>query len=91
VILAQHSDDGLVRRSADWRIVPKFTPDLSEPHVEKLCGDSFEDTLRESVLSGLGVGRLVVVGAQTDACVRLTTVRSPGDTTRPRDGRLAPS
>ena len=72
MILAQHSDDGLVRRSADWRIVPEFTPDLSEPHVEKLCGDSFEDTLRESVLSGLGVGRLVVVGAQTDACVRST-------------------
>ena len=26
----------------------------------------------ETVLSGLGVGRLVVVGAQTDACIRST-------------------
>src|SRR6266540_3220062 len=34
--------------------------------------DSFEDTTLETVLSGLGVGRLVVVGAQTDACIRST-------------------
>jgi hypothetical protein len=40
--------------------------------VEKIYGDSFEDTTLESVLSGLGVGRLVVVGAQTDACIRST-------------------
>ena len=33
---------------------------------------SFEDTTLETVLSGLGVGRLVVVGAQTDACIRST-------------------
>src|ERR671931_467427 len=40
--------------------------------VEKSYGDSFEDTPLESVLSELGVGRLVVVGAQTDACIRST-------------------
>jgi isochorismate hydrolase len=40
--------------------------------VEKRYGDSFEDTNLESVLSGLRVGRLVVVGAQTDMCVRST-------------------
>nr|WP_308291107.1 isochorismatase family protein [Micromonospora sp. RL09-050-HVF-A] len=40
--------------------------------VEKHYGDSFEDTALESVLAGLGVGRLVVAGAQTDACVRST-------------------
>ena len=34
--------------------------------------DSVEDTTLETVLSGLGVGRLVVVGAQTDACIRST-------------------
>ena len=37
--------------------------------VEKRYGDSFEDTTLETVLSGLGVGRLVVVGAQTDGCI----------------------
>ena len=40
--------------------------------VEKNYGDSFEDTTLEAVLSGLGVGRLVVVGAETDACIRST-------------------
>ncbi|MGH2999757.1 MAG: isochorismatase family protein, partial [Gaiellaceae bacterium] len=35
-------------------------------------GDSFEATNLESVLAGLGVGRLVVAGAQTDACIRST-------------------
>jgi nicotinamidase-related amidase len=44
----------------------------AEPLVEKNYGDSFEDTTLETVLSGLGVGRLVVVGAQTDACIRST-------------------
>ena len=35
-------------------------------------GDAFEGTTLESVLAGLGVGRLVISGAQTDACVRST-------------------
>jgi hypothetical protein len=34
--------------------------------------DSFEETTLEDVLSGLGVGQLIVVGAQTDACIRST-------------------
>jgi len=72
VIWVQHSDQQLARGSDDWRIVPELTPDGSEPLVEKSYGDSFEDTTLESVLSDLGVGRLVVAGAQTDACVRST-------------------
>jgi nicotinamidase-related amidase len=72
VIWVQHSDAGLVRGSDEWRIVPELTPDEAEPLVEKNYGDSFEDTTLETVLSDLGVGRLVVVGAQTDACVRST-------------------
>ena len=51
---------------------PRAGPGGAEPLVEKSYGDSFEDTTLETVLSGLGVGRLVVVGAQTDACIRST-------------------
>jgi nicotinamidase-related amidase len=58
--------------SAGWPIVPELTPNAAEPLVEKAYGDSFEDTKLEAVLSELGVGRLVVVGAQTDACIRCT-------------------
>jgi nicotinamidase-related amidase len=72
VVWVQHSDEQLARESDDWRIVPELTPGDAEPLVEKNYGDSFEDTTLETVLSGLGVGRLVVVGAQTDACVRST-------------------
>jgi nicotinamidase-related amidase len=72
VVWVQHSDAGLARGSDEWRIVPELIPDDAEPLVEKNYGDSFEDTTLETVLSGLGVGRLVVVGAQTDACIRST-------------------
>jgi len=72
VIWVQHADEGLVKDSEGWRIVPELTPDAAEPLVHKNYGDSFEDTNLESVLSELGVGRLVVVGAQTDQCIRST-------------------
>ncbi len=72
VIWVQHSDEQLTRGSEEWRIVPELTPLDAEPLVEKNYGDSFEDTNLESVMSDLGVGRLVVVGAETDGCVRST-------------------
>lgn len=72
VVWVQHSDAGLERGSDAWRIVPELSPGDAEPLVEKNYGDSFEDTSLESVLSDLGVGRLVVAGAQTDACIRST-------------------
>ncbi|MFE0381812.1 isochorismatase family protein [Streptomyces inhibens] len=72
VVWVQHSDEELTRGSDNWRIVPELNPEDAEPLVEKSYGDSFEDTTLETVLSGLGVGRLVVVGAETDACIRST-------------------
>lgn len=72
VVWVQHSDEQLAKGSDEWRIVPELAPADAEPLVEKSYGDSFEDTDLEDVLSGLGVGRLVVVGAQTDACIRST-------------------
>jgi len=72
VVWVQHSDEQLARGSDDWRIVPELAPGDAEPLVEKSYGDSFEDTTLETVLSGLGVGRLVVAGAETDACIRST-------------------
>ncbi len=72
VVWVQHSDEHIERGSDDWRIVPELAPSDAEPLVEKNYGDSFEDTTLETVLSRLGVGRLIVAGAQTDACVRST-------------------
>jgi nicotinamidase-related amidase len=72
VVWVQHSDENTKRGSDEWQIVSELNPDDAEPHVEKNYGDAFEDTNLEDVLAGLGVGRLVVVGAQTDACIRST-------------------
>ncbi|MBW4722049.1 isochorismatase family protein [Saccharothrix obliqua] len=72
VVWVQHSDEDMPEGSDGWRIVPELVPAEGEAVVHKLYGDSFEDTTLESVLSGLGVGRLVVAGAQTDACIRST-------------------
>jgi nicotinamidase-related amidase len=72
VVWVQHSSDNLAEGSQQWEIVQELTPDASEPLVLKLYPDSFEETTLESVLGDLGVGSLVVVGAQTDECVRST-------------------
>ena len=72
VIWVQHSDKELARGSDEWRIVRELTPRGAEPLVEKSYRDSFENTNLESVLSGHHIGRLFVVGAQTDFCIRST-------------------
>ena len=72
VVWVQHCDEQLERGSAGWQIVPELKPDDAEPLVEKNYDDSFDATTLEAVLSSLGVGRLFVVGAQTDACIRST-------------------
>lgn len=72
VVWVQHNDDGLPLGSEVWQYVPELVRQDSEPLVHKQYGDSFEDTDLESLLAERRVGRLVVTGAQTDACVRST-------------------
>ena len=72
VIWVQHSDDNVVEGSDGWQYVPELQRLESEPLVHKQHGDSFEDTTLETELAKRGVGRLVVTGAQTDACIRAT-------------------
>jgi nicotinamidase-related amidase len=73
VIWVQHSDDNnLVMNTDGWKYVPELQRREPEPLVHKRYGDSFEDTSLEPELARLGVGRLIVTGAQTDACIRAT-------------------
>jgi nicotinamidase-related amidase len=72
VIWVQHADEELVRDTDGWQYVPELQRAESEPLVHKTYGDSFEDTTLEAELAQRGVGRLVVAGAQTDACIRAT-------------------
>ena len=68
----QHSDDDLVEGSDGWQYVGELKRDDSEPLVHKHFGDSFDETNLEDLLAERKVGRLVVTGAQTDACIRST-------------------
>ena len=72
VIWVQHSGDHLLRGSESWQYVPELVRRDSEPVVHKTYGDSFEGTDLETLLAERGVGRLIVTGAQTDACIRAT-------------------
>ncbi len=72
VIWVQHADDHLPAGSDGWQYVPELELLAEEPVVHKGYGDSFEDTTLEAELAARRVGRLVVAGAQTDACIRAT-------------------
>src|SRR6185503_18527134 len=72
VIWVQHSSKDLPEGSEAWEYVPELKRLDSEPVVHKRYGDAFEDTTLEKELAGAGAGRLVVTGAQTDACIRAT-------------------
>jgi len=72
VIWVQHSDEDVVLGSPGWAYVSELQRRESEPLVPKSYGDAFEDTVLEQVLAEAGVGRLVVSGAETDACIRST-------------------
>lgn len=72
VVWVQHRSDNLTEGSDAWRYVPELPQAPGEPVVHKQYGDSFEATDLEQVLADRSVGSLIVVGAQTDACVRST-------------------
>lgn len=72
VVWVQHSDQEMPIGSDLWEYVPELGRQDSEALVHKTFGDSFEGTDLEEVLAGAGAGRLVVTGAQSDACIRST-------------------
>jgi len=72
VVWIQHNSEHLPRGSEQWQLVSELARDDHEPLVEKQYPDSFEDTDLEQVLAALGIGSLIVAGAQSDECVRST-------------------
>lgn len=72
VVWIQHSSEDLPVGSDGWQYVSELRRNDAEPVVHKIHGDSFEATTLEAELATRGVGRLVVTGAQTDACIRAT-------------------
>lgn len=72
VIWVQHNSEHLKSGEEPWKIAAPLAPAAGEPVIQKAWGDAFEETTLEEVLAGLKVGRLIVTGAQTDACIRAT-------------------
>jgi len=72
VVWVAHADEELQSGSEAWQYVPELRRGDSEPLVHKNFGDSFEATNLEEVLAEAAVGRLVVTGAESDACIRAT-------------------
>ena len=72
VIWVQHADEQLPEGSDGWQYVDELVRHDDEPLVAKRYGDSFEETELESILRDRKIARLVVTGAQTDACIRST-------------------
>lgn len=72
VVWVQHHDGGLPQGTDGWRIVDELQPAAGEAVVHKSWNDSFEETDLEEALAARSVGRLVVVGAQTEWCIRAT-------------------
>ena len=73
VIWVQHVDDHMPRGSEAWEYADELTPRRDdEPLVAKSWFDAFEDSDLEQQLAERRVGRVVVTGASTDACIRGT-------------------
>lgn len=76
VVWVQHHEPGLERNTPGWALCDGLTPRPGEAHVHKAYRDSFAGTELRDVLDALDATHLVVVGAQSDFCVRTTTQRA---------------
>jgi nicotinamidase-related amidase len=72
VIWVRHAGDEFVPGTQAWAIVPELSPAKGEPVIDKHYGDAFEATGLEAALAERGIGKLIVAGAQSDACIRST-------------------
>ena len=69
VVWVRHTGTGLDTGTDPWQIVPELQPRDDEPIVDKRHRSAFGDTGLGDLLRGYGVGRVVLVGAQTAFCV----------------------
>jgi nicotinamidase-related amidase len=79
VLFVQHEEpasDDLQPGTDGWKFVDQIAPRAGEAVIAKQYNDAFEETTLPATLEQLGVGHLVITGAQTDACVRATYHRS---------------
>lgn len=72
VVWVQHHDDDLPVDSDAWQLVDELRPTDDEATVHKRHRDAFDATDLPAVLAARAVGHVLVVGADTERCVRST-------------------
>jgi len=74
VVWVHHDPVGV--GTPDWELASPLARRDDEALVHKDYRDSFADTTLRAVLDDLGTTRLIVLGAQSDFCIRTTTQRA---------------
>jgi nicotinamidase-related amidase len=74
VIWVRHSAEDLPLNTNGWQIVPELLPLAGEPIIEKKYRSTFVETNLEEVLAQLQVSLLYICGAETNNCVRHTSM-----------------
>lgn len=74
VIWVRHSEAELPIGSDGWQIVPELLPNDGEPIIEKKFRSTFVETNFEEVLASLKISHLYICGAETNNCVRHTSM-----------------
>lgn len=74
VIWVRHSTEDLPLNTDGWQIVPELTPIEGDPIIEKKYRSSFVETNLEEVLAQLKISHLYICGAETNNCVRHTSM-----------------
>ena len=72
VIWVQHSDDELVRDTAEWQWVPELVPAPGEARIHKNFNSSFENTPLEAELEKIGATHITLAGCASNWCIRAT-------------------
>ena len=76
VIFVQHEDEEMQPGTDGWQYVQEIAPREDDIVIAKQYPDSFADTVLEQALEDLGVSHLVIAGAQSMACIRVTSHRA---------------
>ena len=74
VIWVRHSAEDLPLHTDGWQIVPELVPAAGEEIIEKTFRSTFEATNFEDVLANKKISHLYICGAETNNCVRHTSM-----------------
>ena len=74
VIWVRHSAEDLPLNTDGWQIVPELVPAPGEEIIEKTFRSTFEATNFEDVLAAKKISHLYICGAETNNCVRHTSM-----------------